>query len=170
MLAQLDSPRAIQELVQVGPVRSQTEWMVELLADPAITSLNVVTAPEEMPVSETIELIERAREQVNVSLGAVIVNRVLPEPFTRADEPVFAALCEPAATSVLEEHTGAGGRAVLDAARLAASLRRSRSPYITKLRDAVGLPLLFVPYLFVRDHGMRVTRMVSGALGEELGL
>ena len=45
VLAQLDSPRAIRELVQVGPVRAQTEWMVELLADPAITSLNVVTAP-----------------------------------------------------------------------------------------------------------------------------
>jgi len=170
VLAQLDSPRAIRELVQVGPVRSQTQWMVELLADPAITSLNVVTAPEEMPVNETIELIERARGQVNVPLGDVVVNRVLPEPFTRADEPVFAALCEPAPTSVLEEHTGPGGRDVLDAARLAASLRRSRSPYITKLREAAGLPLLFVPYLFVRDHGIRVTRMVAGALGDELGL
>jgi anion-transporting ArsA/GET3 family ATPase len=170
VLAQLDSPRAIRELVQVGPVRSQTEWMVELLADPAITSLNFVTTPEEMPVNETIELIERAREEITVPLGTVIVNRVLPEPFTRSDEPVFAALCEPAATAALEEHTGPGGRDVLDAARLAASLRRSRSPYITKLRDSVGLPLLFVPYLFVRDHGIRVTRMVSAALGEELGL
>jgi hypothetical protein len=26
-----------------------------------------------------------------------------------------------------------------------------------------------VPYLFVRDHGLRVTRMVAEALAEELG-
>src|ERR1700730_14282243 len=39
VLSQLDSPRAIQELVQVGPVRQQTEWMIELLSNPEITSL-----------------------------------------------------------------------------------------------------------------------------------
>ena len=61
VVAQLDSPRAIRELVQVGPVRAQTEWMVDVLADPAVTALNVVTSPEEMPVSETIELVASAR-------------------------------------------------------------------------------------------------------------
>jgi hypothetical protein len=30
--------------------------------------------------------------------------------------------------------------------------------------------LLYLPYLFVRDHGLRVTRMVADRLGEELGL
>jgi hypothetical protein len=57
---------------------------------------------------------------------------------------------------------------VLDAARLAVSLRRTRSPYLGELREAVDLPLLFLPYLFVRDHGLRVTRMVADALGQEL--
>ena len=59
VIGQLDAPRAIQELVHVGPVRQQTDWMVELLSDPALTALNVVTAPEEMPVNETIELVAR---------------------------------------------------------------------------------------------------------------
>jgi hypothetical protein len=30
--------------------------------------------------------------------------------------------------------------------------------------------MLYVPYLFVRSHGLRVTRMVAEAVGEELGL
>ena len=30
------------------------------------------------------------------------------------------------------------------------------------------LPLLLLPYLFVRDHGLRVTRMVAEALGQEM--
>jgi hypothetical protein len=34
----------------------------------------------------------------------------------------------------------------------------------------VELPLLYVPYLFVRAHGRRVTRMIADALGAELGL
>jgi anion-transporting ArsA/GET3 family ATPase len=169
VVAQLDAPRAIQELVHVGPVRNQTDWMVDLLSDPSLTALNVVTAPEEMPVNETIELVARAREQLDVPLGVVIVNRVLPELFTRTDEGVFDALREPDAEGVLTRAAGPGAVAVLDAARLAVSLRRGRSVHLSRLRDEVDLPLLLLPYLFVRDHGLRVTRMVADALGQELG-
>jgi len=59
---------------------------------------------------------------------------------------------------------------VLDAARLAVSLRRTRAAHLDELQHSVDLPLLYVPYLFVRDHGLRVTRMVADALGAELGL
>jgi anion-transporting ArsA/GET3 family ATPase len=168
VISQLDAPGAIQELVQVGPIRNQTGWMEELLSDPALTALNVVTSPEEMPVNETIELVARARQELNVPLGVVIVNRVLPELFTHADEVVFDALRAPGPSAVLEEHAGPGATAVLDAARLAVSMRRSRSVYLASLREQVDLPLLLLPYLFVRDHGLRVTRMVAEALGQEL--
>jgi hypothetical protein len=69
---------------------------------------------------------------------------------------------------VLEERAGTGATAVLDAARLAVSMRRSRSVHLAHLREQVDLPLLLIPYLFVRDHGLRVTRMVAEALGQEL--
>ena len=169
VISQLDAPGAIQELVQVGPIRNQTGWMVELLSDPALTALNVVTSPEEMPVNETIELVARAREELTVPLGVVIVNRVLPELFTHADEVVFDALRAPGPSEVLLERAGPGATAVLDAARLAVSMRRSRSGHLAELREQVDLPLLLLPYLFVRDHGLRVTRMVAEALRQELG-
>jgi hypothetical protein len=123
-----------------------------------------------MPVNETIELVARAREELTVPLGAVVVNRVLPELFTRDDEAVFDALRTPEARAGLEAAVGPGADALLDAARLAVSLRRTRSAHLAELRAAVDLPLLYLPYLFVRDHGLRVTRMVADRLGEELGL
>ena len=169
VVGQLDAPRAIQELVHVGPVRNQTDWMVQLLSDPHLTALNIVTAPEEMPVNESIELIAHAREELMVPLGTVIVNRVLPELFTHADEEIFDALREPAGADLLAREAGPGSVAVLDAARLAVALRRGKSSHLARLRDEVDLPLLLVPYLFVRDHGLRVTRMVAEALGQELG-
>jgi anion-transporting ArsA/GET3 family ATPase len=168
VVSQLDAPRAIQELVHVGPVRNQTDWMVELLSDSALTALNIVTAPEEMPVNETVELVANARAQLAVPLGVVIVNRVLPELFTHADEAVFEELRGPEGAVVLTRDAGPGATSVLDAARLAVSLRRSRSVHLTRLRDEVDLPLLLLPYLFVRDHGLRVTRMVADALAQEL--
>ncbi|MCU1455913.1 MAG: oxyanion-translocating ATPase [Actinomycetia bacterium] len=170
IISQLDAPRSIRELVQVGMVREQTEWMAELLADPAITALNIVATPEEMPVSETIQLVGQARAELDVPLGAVIVNRVLPELFTRADEATFNALREREPSRILEERVGPGSTAVLDAAWLAVDLRRTRATYLTRLRTEVDLPMLYLPYLFVRGYGLRVIRMMATSLGEELGL
>jgi anion-transporting ArsA/GET3 family ATPase len=170
IVAQLGAADAIRELVDVGPLRNQTQWVSDLLADPAITAVNIVTTPEEMPVAETIELVQRLRSEVRVPLGSVIVNRVLPELFTRADEETFEALRAPAASGVLADRLGSGATAVLDGARLAVSLRRTRAVHLDHLLEAVDLPLLYVPYLFVRTHGLRVTRMVADALGQELGL
>jgi anion-transporting ArsA/GET3 family ATPase len=169
IVAQLGAADAIRELVDVGPLRNQTQWVTDLISDPAITAVNIVTTPEEMPVAETIELVERLRDSVGAPLGVIVVNRVLPELFTRADEETFEALRAPGATAVLTSATGRGATEVLDAARLAVSLRRTRAVHLEHLLETVDLPLLYVPYLFVRAHGLRVTRMVAEALGEELG-
>lgn len=170
IIGQLDAPRAIQELVSVGMVREQTDWMVELLSDASVTGLNIVATPEEMPVNETIELVQRARSELSVPLSAVVVNRVLPELFTHADEETFEALRGDEAGEVLTARVGTGATAVLDAARLAVSLRRTRVAHLAELRQAVELPMLYLPYLFVRDQGLRVTKMVADSLAQELGL
>jgi anion-transporting ArsA/GET3 family ATPase len=170
IVAQLGAADAIRDLVDVGPLRNQTQWVSELLADPQITAVNIVTTPEEMPVAETVELVQKLRTDVQVPLGSVIVNRVLPELFTRADEETFEALRVGPALDTLTTRAGSGATAVLDAARLAVSLRRTRAVHLDYLLESVDLPLLYVPYLFVRAHGLRVTRMVAEALGEELGL
>jgi anion-transporting ArsA/GET3 family ATPase len=170
IVAQLGAPASIQELVDVGPVRSQTDWLVELLSDPEVTGVNVVTTPEEMPVAETIELVARLRAEVTAPLATVIVNRVLPELFTTADEETFAAIREPVVAEALTGRAGPGTPAVLDGARLAVSLRRLGATHLAELDERVDLPLLYVPYLFARVQGRRVLRMVADALGEELGL
>lgn len=170
IVAQLGAAETLREVVSVGLIRNQTEWMTELLSDPAITALNMVATPEEMPVNETIELVAKVRRQLSVPLGAIIVNRVLPELFTRADEDVFEALREPEPSAVLAGQVGSGATAVLEGARLAVSLRRTRAVHLQALRESVDLPLLYLPYLFARTHGMRVTRMIADSLGEELGV
>jgi len=171
VVAQMGAPDAIRDLVSVGPIRAQTEWMIEILSDPAITALNVVTTPEEMPVSETIDLVTRARTELDVPLGAVIVNRVLPELFARAEEAAFTALGTEPARAVLDAHLDADGLdAVLSGASLAVALRRTRAVHLANLRAAVDLPMLYLPYLFTRTHGLRETRVVADSLGAEFGL
>jgi anion-transporting ArsA/GET3 family ATPase len=170
IVSQLDAPRGIKELVSVGMVREQTDWMAEILADAELTALNVVATPEEMPVNETIELVHRAQTELDVPLGIAVMNRVLPELFTHADEETFEAMREPDAVKRLETSAGPGAGAVLEAARLAVSMRRTRVGHIAELRKAIDLPLVFLPYLFVRDQGVRVTKMLADELAHELGL
>jgi anion-transporting ArsA/GET3 family ATPase len=170
IVAQLGAAQAIEELVTVGPVRSQTGWMTEILSDPATTALNVVVTPEEMPVHETIDLVDRVRSELSVPFGTIAVNRVLPELFTRSEEAAFAALRRPQAVAALAGVAGPGAGTVLEAADLAVTLRRTRAAHLARLREAVDLPLVYLPELFVRAEGMRVTRMMADALGEELGV
>jgi anion-transporting ArsA/GET3 family ATPase len=171
IVGQLSAPQAINELVQVGMVRDQTTWMRDMLEDPERTGLLVVTTPEEMPVTETIDLAERVHGETGVDLAAVVVNRVLPELFGRGEEVVFDQLREPVPCAELQRRAGRGVGAVLDAAELAVTLRRGRAVHLESLRDALpaSLPMLYVPELFARASGMRATSQVAEALSEELG-
>jgi anion-transporting ArsA/GET3 family ATPase len=170
IVGQLAAPEAINSLVQVGLVRSQTDWVLRILADPSRTGLVIVTTPEEMPVNETIDLTTRVRDETSVQVAAIIVNRVLPELFGRAEEEVFERL-RAAPRADVDAAVGGDVEPLLSAARLAVTLRRSRAAHLERLRDATGpeMPLLYVPYLFARTHGLRSTRVVADALAAELG-
>lgn len=171
IVSQLAAPQAINELVKVGRVRDQTRWMVDLLSDPAVTGAAIVATPEEMPVTETLELVERIRTETDVHLAGVIVNKVLPELFGRGEEATFERLREPELVGAISRSTGSSVEPVLDAAELAVTLRRTRAAHITRLRNDMpaDVPLSYVPYLFTRTHGVRATRAVAEALGAELG-
>jgi anion-transporting ArsA/GET3 family ATPase len=171
VVGQLAAPEAINELVQVGRVREQTRWMLDLLSDPVVTGTVVVATPEEMPVTETLELVDRLEAETRVPLAAVVVNKVLPELFGRGEQEVFDHLCEPEHRAALAALVDGPVDPVLDGADLAVRLRRSRAEHITRLRGELprALPLLYVPYLFTRSHGMRTTHNLADALGAELG-
>lgn len=171
VVGQLASPVAINELVKVGVVRNQTEWMIDILTDPATTGVVVVTIPEEMPVSETIELIERLDSETGIHLASVVVNRVLPELFARNEERIFDRLRTTGVTDQLVDLAGPGIPDVLEGAQLAVELRRSRVRHLTRLREHLpqGLPVLNLPFLFTRSHGVRSTAQIADFLDEELG-
>lgn len=171
IVGQLDAPNAINELVQVGMVRQQTGWLIDVLSDPARTGLVIVTTPEEMPVNETIELSGRIEKETKVNLAAIVVNRVLPELFGRGEEEVFERIETPEHAAALSEAVGSDVRPIIQAADLAVTMRRTRAGHLDRLREHVdpSIPMLYVPYLFMRSHGMRTTRQIAEALSMELG-
>ena len=171
IVGQLAAPQAIQGLVKVGSVRDQTDWMIDILADPAQTGTVIVSTPEEMPVNETLDLSGRLASETRVDLAAVVVNRVLPELFGRGEELVFRALREGDAAAALADAVGGPVEPLLDGAELAVRMRRTRAEHLGELRSGLrrGVELLYVPELFQRTHGVRATRQIADALSAELG-
>ncbi|HEX9548962.1 MAG TPA: ArsA family ATPase [Acidimicrobiales bacterium] len=171
IVGQLAAPQAINQLVHVGLVRQQTGWMLEILSDPALTGLAIVATAEEMPVSETIELQDRIRSETTVDLTAIIVNRVLPELFARGEEEVFDRLSEPDTMEVLDDALGGPAQPLFEGARMAVTLRRTRTSHLERLRAGIdaSIPLLYVPEMFARSHGLRLTHQVADAVSAELG-
>ncbi len=170
VVGQLSAAEGIRDLVQVGLVRGQTQWMLDLLNDPAVAGVVAVTLAEEMPVTETIELIGRLDGETGVDLASVVVNRVLPELFGRPEEEVFDRLAEPVRTAWLSEAIDGPADELLDAASFAVRLRRSRAVHMARLRDELSsrCPLVYVPELFGRRQGRRSVDRVADALEAEL--
>lgn len=170
IVGQLAAPKGINELVSVGLVRNQTSWMLDVLEDPARTGVVIVAAPEEMPVNETIELSARLREETEVDLAAVVVNRVLPELFGRGEEELFDALRTPERVAALSAAVDGDVAPILDAAELAVTLRRTRAGHLANLREGLpGVDMVYLPEVFARSTGLRFTRQVAEALDEEIG-
>ena len=70
----LTSASGLLGIARGGPVRTQAAEVAELLADPTRCRVVLVTLPEEMPVSETVDAAYQVEDKAGVRLGPVIVN------------------------------------------------------------------------------------------------
>jgi len=83
-LALTGLPRILLKLVSRGPIAEALRQGQAILHDPQRAAACVVTLPEPLPVSESLELIEGLKE-TDMPVGAILVNRVPRDPFD-ADE------------------------------------------------------------------------------------
>jgi anion-transporting ArsA/GET3 family ATPase len=63
-------------LAKVGPIRTQADAVMRVIASPE-TTVHLVTLLEEMPVQETVDGVEALRD-LGLQVGGVIVNQVRP--------------------------------------------------------------------------------------------
>ncbi len=75
----LRSPAGLAGSATGGPIRSQAEQALEMLADPSRCQVLLVTLPEETPVTELVETAFTLEDHVDVKLGPVVVNAVWPD-------------------------------------------------------------------------------------------
>jgi anion-transporting ArsA/GET3 family ATPase len=175
IVAQLGAPKVISNLVQVGLVRDQTGWMLDILQDPGTTGVVVVTTPEEMPVTETLELVGALESETGVAASAVVANRVQHALFDDRQCAVFERLGMVGHVATVEamlvEAAGRAVRTVMEAARITERRAEVGAGHLERLRDGLpsGLETIVVPELYTRASGRRVVTLVAEALADQIG-
>jgi anion-transporting ArsA/GET3 family ATPase len=162
----LTSARGMVDAARGGPLRTQAQDVVELLSDPARCRVILVTLPEELPVSETIESAYTLEDKAGVQLGPVIVNGLDPEPVgleRSAAEAVALAGLRP--DVVPPAHLAA-----LEAAREFRLARHEVSAeQLERLRRELPLPQLLVPAVASEQIGPADTQVLADALAAAVG-
>ncbi|HTW12718.1 MAG TPA: ArsA-related P-loop ATPase, partial [Solirubrobacteraceae bacterium] len=147
-LALLRTPRTFAEIARVGPIANQADTIARTLADRAFTAYVAVAIPEELAVTETLEL-DEALQRERLNLDLVVLNQCHPDRFDEGDRAVFGPLAEiPHVALAL----AADARAQAERAQAA------------RLRERFAERLLELPFLF----DAAIERPQLEQLGQEL--
>jgi len=144
----LDVTKAMGTLARTGPIRTQSEGVVELLHSET-TAVHLVTQLEDMPVQETLDTVEEITA-AHLPTGAVMVNRVRPSRLPASVIARSGAVDAPGLRSGLE----AAGLFLKDdevdglVSEVGEHADRVRAETVVRSRlDAARLPRLELPEL-----------------------
>lgn len=165
----LRAPDATTELVNIGPIRDQAQTVIDMLLDPRRTHLELVTLLEEMPVQETIES-AAALAELGVTLGPVIVNRVLEERFDEATRKAFDTMDAEAVQQIAAEADLELGVDAAGTLRGIGATHLHRMELQQRMRGALTkrlrLPTLELPFLFGETFGADEITALAGIVEE----
>jgi anion-transporting ArsA/GET3 family ATPase len=131
-------PAVILDVVPRGLLRRDAERAWALLKDPGRCAIVLVTVPEEMPATETVELAQSLRE-MGLQAGRVVVNAVLPPLFSPAERETLEGL------GALDVQTP--GDAALSAAQGRATRERLQDECLARLSRELPVAPARLPWL-----------------------
>ena len=139
-LDMLRVPFVIQSVAPPGILRRDAARAVELFRDPTQAGAVVVTLPEYMPVSETLELTKALTEELKIPVLQLVINSVLRVLFAEKERLVLESLPDE-----LPENAEIQGLAVAGKRRVLREMVQYRA--ITRVRARVEAPCSELPYL-----------------------
>lgn len=134
-LDMLRVPKVILDAVPPGILRRDAEFAWQMFQDETRSAVVLVTLPEEMPTTETIELARAIREELRFPIAKVVVN-CMTAPLFAPDERARMRASSVANSPMLQ---AAARRAVREELQSAA---------VARLDAALGLPRSILPLLY----------------------
>ncbi len=163
-LDMLRVPKVILDVAPPGVLRRDAERAVALFRDPKRSGIVVVTLPEEMPVTETIELCQALENDLAMPVLRMVVNGVLPPLFDDEEREKLAAqsellTIEAARRAEIGEHAG-----IVAAARRAVRENVQRES-LKRLLASVTERAVLLPNLFDEASTRAGTETLAKVLG-----
>jgi anion-transporting ArsA/GET3 family ATPase len=155
-LDMLRVPQVILDVVPAGRLRRDAERAWALFRDPATCAIILVTLPEEMPSTETLEL-SRALAEMGLPIHQVVVNAVLPPLFSREERAALEALAP--------VHANTPGEAAIAAGRDRATRERAQAESLGRLSHELVVPSTRLPLLFEDAATPAAIRVLARCLG-----
>ena len=90
-LSMLRSPDAIANILVAGPVYDRARQITSFFKDASQTVFLPVTWPEELPITEVMELVTGVA-QTGVSLGPILLNGVVRSPLPSVTDSVWSQI------------------------------------------------------------------------------
>ncbi len=151
----LRAPAGLAASAASGPVRRQADEVLAMFADERRCRVQLVTTPEEAPVTEVIETAFDLEDTVGISLGPVVVNgRWAPVP----------GLVEAVANAPQSQSQGPA----VAAARYRLGRVAADTAEIERLRAELPLAQVVLPFLFTTDVGRSHIDDLAAVLTAEL--
>jgi anion-transporting ArsA/GET3 family ATPase len=91
-LDMLRVPFVIESIAPPGILRRDAARAVDMFRDPKRSGAVLVTLPEYMPASETIDLADALTGELEIPILQLVINRVLPVLFAQKERPVLETL------------------------------------------------------------------------------
>ncbi|MFN2587506.1 MAG: ArsA family ATPase [Actinomycetota bacterium] len=156
MLTFLSAPVGLADAVRVGPVKRQSDWLVQMLQDPSRTRVHLVALPEEIPVSETLETAEALRDRIGIASGTVFANGVYSELLDEDERRAFAEIGAGKPMATMKKIAASAGirldsedvAALIGYGRFLMARRQIQGVHLKKLKRGVDQPVVELPFLF----------------------
>ncbi len=148
-LDMLRVPKVILDLVPPGVLRRDAEAAWRLFQDDTLSGVVVVSLPEDMPVTETIEIVRALEDELHLPVVRLVVNGVCEQLFTAGERE--ALIASDGLLAVNQAHPGSGGRGPGDEALVVAAHRAARESLqircIERLEKELGTDVSLLPFL-----------------------
>jgi anion-transporting ArsA/GET3 family ATPase len=142
-LDMLRVPKVIVDVVPPGVLRRDAERAWNMFRDPEACGVVLVTLPEEMPTTETIELAGALTKELGMHIARVVVNGVLPPLFSNEERAALEPLAivpKDAGTSAL---AAACSRATRERVQTESLARLAKELPVERFGSPAFFPLLF---------------------------
>jgi anion-transporting ArsA/GET3 family ATPase len=158
-LAMLRAPATYAAIARVGPIARQAGIIAAFLADPAQTAVVAVALPEEMPVTETVELERGLGDELGRGLDAIVVNAVEPKRFSATEAERLSSL---------DGRGSPGARAAVAAALSERNRAAAQHAQVRRLRRSATAPVTTLPYVAEPELGVEELERLSRELERRL--